>query len=190
MKLLGLIFLCASFANANSEKLPNHIKMTCNPRTSAYECLLCNCYHESRGEPPEDMAAVAKVVLSRSESEVFGKKSVCKVIYADRQFSWTQDRNPNNISTNSPVEIAAFNVCKSTMKSALAEGANNVLFYYNPSKAKPYWAKKFKSCGKVKNHIFLTFKDLDCPKNLGLIGSSHTTNRAQDKKSSSRRGVK
>lgn len=38
--------------------------MSCHKNQSSYQCLVCNCYHESRGEPQEGKIAVAKTVSS------------------------------------------------------------------------------------------------------------------------------
>lgn len=149
--------------NASAETL------TCNARQNSTNCLLCNCYHESRGESYEGMVAVAKVVLSRADSGVF-PSSVCGVVYQPAQFSWTQDRIRNNISATNIDDKESFNECKKAISTATNEGANGVLYYYNPSVARPAWARRFVNCGTVGNHVFLTPRGQSCPRRLGTSG--------------------
>lgn len=57
--------------------------MICN----ALLVLALNSYHEARGEPFTGQVAVAQVVMRRAG---FDKRKVCKVVYREKQFSWTQ----------------------------------------------------------------------------------------------------
>ncbi|MGE5084670.1 MAG: cell wall hydrolase [Bacillota bacterium] len=143
--------------------------ISCNSRQSSYDCLLCNCYHETRGESVNGKVAVAKVVLSRVESDIY-PNGICKVVYQHSQFSWTNDRINNNINATNSEDIASLDDCKSAINTALHEGANGVLYYYNPNAAQPRWARSFTLCGRIENHVFLTPKGTKCPKKLGATG--------------------
>ena len=63
--------------------------MICN----ALLVIALNSYHEARGEPFHGQVAVAQVVLRRAGHDL---RKVCRVVYAFRQFSWTQARPPVN----------------------------------------------------------------------------------------------
>lgn len=154
------------------------IKQSCNRNQSSMDCMVCNCYHESRGEIYNGKVAVNKVVLSRVKSKSY-PNTVCGVIYQRSQFSWTADRIPNNISIppRRSGDQRAFRDCQKASAVALSEGANGVLNFYNPKKASPRWARSMKICGNIGNHRFLTPRWSTCPnlKNLGAIGKPTKT---------------
>ena len=181
-QITAALFLC--LASFSSKVMASAI--TCNSRQSSYNCLLCNCYHETRGESTNGKVAVAKVVLSRSESDEY-PNAICKVVYQDSQFSWTNDRIANSINAVRTEDKASLDECKSAINTAMHEGANGVLYYYNPDKAQPRWARAYTLCGRVENHVFLTPRGTKCPKNLGTNGNSKATSSGQSK---SREGVR
>ena len=172
IQIIAALLLCiALFSITAKASVDSVANMTCNSRTSTYNCMVCNCYHESRGESLDGMIAVSKVVLSRAASGQY-PKSLCKVIYQDAQFSWTQDRNDNNIHPNKDNSresvIAGIAACKRATSIAMSEGENGVLFYFNPAKARPRWARSMTSCGKLGQHLFMVQKGETCPRHLGL----------------------
>lgn len=155
-------------------------RMTCNERQSSFSCLVCNCYHESRGEPREDMMAVAKTVLSRKESDSY-PDTVCAVVYQPSQFSWTADSYSNNISASETDDIRALQTCRDVADQAINEGANGLLSFYNPRKVTPSWAKKMTPCGRADGgaHVFLVPRGARCPTHLGANRSAATSPRPQ-----------
>ena len=60
------------------------------------ECLATALYHEARGESERGQKAVAFVIYNRVKSGRF-PDNFCKVILQKSQFSFTSDRNPDNI---------------------------------------------------------------------------------------------
>lgn len=140
--------------------------MTCSPNSSSYDCLVCNCYHETRGENLEGKIAVAKTVLSRAQSNAF-PDSVCRVVYQPSQFSWTFDSYGNNINAREPGDRQALRDCRAASDTAIDEGANGLLYFYNPRKVTPSWARRMTSCGRVGNHVFSVPRGDTCPRQLG-----------------------
>lgn len=55
--------------------------------SKSVKCLAEVVYRESRGEPYVGKLAVAKVVMNRVQHPKY-PKTVCKVIFQDKQFSW------------------------------------------------------------------------------------------------------
>ena len=53
-----------------------------------YRCAIRNLYHEARGESLIGRAFVMKTVLNRVR-DTKHPHSICKVIYQNKQFSWT-----------------------------------------------------------------------------------------------------
>lgn len=140
--------------------------MTCNRNQSSFNCLVCNCYHETRGEPMEGKIAVAKTVLSRKESDEF-PDTVCGVVYQPSQFSWTADSYKNNISASKLEDKEALQDCREAIDLSINEGANGLIYFYNPRKVTPYWARRAKSCGRAGEHVFLVPRGGKCPTYLG-----------------------
>lgn len=150
--------------------------MSCRRNSSSYDCLVCNCYHETRGESLEGKIAVAKTVLSRARSNDF-PDSVCGVVYQPSQFSWTFDSNSNDINAREPGDRQALRDCRSASDTAIDEGANGLLYFYNPRKVTPAWARRMTSCGRVGNHVFSVARGSSCPRQLGSSGRSASPQR-------------
>lgn len=74
-----LFSITTQFAQAQVEDLVEY--------TKSVKCLAEVMYRESRGEPHIGKLAVAKVVMNRVHHPKY-PKTVCKVIFQDRQFSW------------------------------------------------------------------------------------------------------
>lgn len=62
------------------------------------ECLALAMYHEARGEGTVGMKAIAFVIHNRVKSNLY-PTSYCSVILQRSQFSFTSDRNPDNIKS-------------------------------------------------------------------------------------------
>lgn len=157
--------------------------MSCHKNQSSYQCLVCNCYHESRGEPQEGKIAVAKTVLSRAIARGY-PDTVCKVVYQPWQFSWTNDRISNNINTRNSVDRRSLQECRDAADKSINEGPNGLIFFYNPRIASPAWAKRVTSCGKVGRHIFMVPRGKRCPRHLGSDPEAASSNR-NDRQNSS-----
>lgn len=160
------IFTLLSFqwSSAGEEIIP------CNRYQNEVRCLVCNCYHEARGEIFEGQVAVSKVVLSRMQHSYY-KGTACQVIYAKSQFSWTNDSIENNIKLKTPVDSNdlqrnSYNQCVKSVDVARKDGPNGLIAFHTKN-VSPYWKSKMKNCGTVGVHIFYTEKDQNCPKYLG-----------------------
>lgn len=174
--------------------------VSCSSQQSTVSCLVCNCYHESRGESYEGQVAVSKTVLSRAllKSNEF-PKTVCENVYKKWQFSWTNDKIKNEIDLDDTelakitknenfiqdlidkkstfhktklekhrlTETEAYLVCQNSVKISMQEGANGLIYFYDPRIVVPRWAKSQKACGRIGNHIFLVPPDKLCPASLG-----------------------
>lgn len=157
--------------------------MSCTSRQSPFECMVCNCYHESRGEPREGKIAVAKTVLSRSGSRSY-PNSVCKVVYQPWQFSWTRDRYSNTIKTRNSIDRKSLTECRSAVDQAINEGPNGLIYFYNPRVVTPAWARRVTSCGKVGRHVFLVPRGEKCPKDLGSDSRYGAQPKTEEQRSS------
>jgi N-acetylmuramoyl-L-alanine amidase len=144
---------------------PGRLNVTCNANQTADTCQLCNCYHESRGESFLGKVAVIRTVLARVGKSFPGSSSVCNVIFAHKQFSWTSDRVSNNINSRQSGDIEAYNQCKEALVLAKQRGPGTG-YFYNPRRAAPRWARSMKICATIDNHRFVVPKAQSCPANL------------------------
>lgn len=139
------------------EKLRGH---TCNPQDDRLTCMVCNLYHEARGEPEEGQLAVVQNVMTRVFFDGY-PDTVCKVVWMRKgkyaAYSWTNDHRSNTMDYNDTrlrklIEISAKGMCL---------GPNGYINYYNPHDANPSWgANGSEGAGckatakKIGNHLF------------------------------------
>lgn len=116
-------------------------------------CLARNVYHEARGESREGQIAVAYVTLNRVEDEGFQER-ICDVVYADHQFSWTDDGLPDT-----PEEKTAYTKAMVTaidvMLGRVSDPTDGATYFYNPSKADPGWSRVFAETVTIGGHRFM-----------------------------------
>lgn len=157
-----LLILVASFLIATpalpktAEQIPFKIS------ESEFNCLVETLYHEARGEPPEGILAVAKVVLNRMSSKRY-PSSICGVVKQQLvkgvwQFSFWKEVNllvkPKKIEEHRKViKIAKYAI---NMHYSGYDVIDNAMYYYNPEKANPGWAKspKLKFVKQIGKHRF------------------------------------
>ena len=114
------------------------------------ECLAKNIYHEARGEPFHGQVAVALVTVNRVASGLF-QDTICKVVYAHRQFSWTLDKNKkvrDSKAWASAVEIAT------AVLSRQIHQPDFTAVYFHTKQVLPKWAKTKTIIARIGNHIF------------------------------------
>ena len=114
------------------------------------ECLAKNIYHEARGEPFHGQVAVALVTVNRVASGLF-QDTICKVVYAHTQFSWTLDKNKkvrDSKAWASAVEIAT------AVLSRQIHQPDFTAVYFHTKQVLPKWAKTKTITARIGNHIF------------------------------------
>jgi spore germination cell wall hydrolase CwlJ-like protein len=118
---------------------------------SQLNCLTEAVYHEARGEPELGQKLVAKTILQRKSSSKF-PNTVCGVINQKGQFSYKTKRGirVRELSTYKKIE----QLVKAEVKK-FSPSKSNPLYFYNPKKVKPGWAKKMKVLKRAGNHVFL-----------------------------------
>ena len=113
------------------------------------ECLARNVYHEARGEPLEGQIAVAQVTVNRVESGEF-QSSVCRAVYASKQFSWT-------IKPKSIKDIKAWEASVAVATAVLTKSIHLPDFkalYFHTKQVKPTWNRNKRVLAVIGNHIF------------------------------------
>lgn len=110
-------------------------------------CLAKNIYHEARGESAKGQLAVALVTLNRVNHTNF-PDSVCDVVYAKHQFSWTKKRLKI-------VDSAAWIKAKEIAYKAISEYEVLKQFkatHFHHVSINPGW--NLKRVSKIGNHVF------------------------------------
>ena len=76
-----------------AEKTLNTAYQTVKATNAELLCLAKNIYYEARGEPMHGKIAVAQVTLNRVTHRTEFQSSICGVVYAKHQFSWTMEKH-------------------------------------------------------------------------------------------------
>jgi N-acetylmuramoyl-L-alanine amidase len=114
------------------------------------KCLARNIYHEARGEPLEGQLAVAQVTLNRVQSPRY-HNTVCGVVYAYKQFSWTLDKHKR------VRDAKAWRSALDVSRAVLTKSVHLPEFratHFHTLQVKPYWAKTKTRVAVIGNHVF------------------------------------
>jgi spore germination cell wall hydrolase CwlJ-like protein len=114
------------------------------------DCLARNVYHEARGEPLEGQIAVAQVTVNRVESGEF-QSSICRAVYADRQFSWTIGK-PKKVKDNKAWQASVAVATAVLTKSVYLPDFKAL--YFHTKQVKPRWNRGKRVLAVIGNHIF------------------------------------
>lgn len=172
--LIGL-FAFAFFPKETSQKTPNFSRIVVHgliedaePETNLIEsflistteyfdnsnrekiCLAKNIYYEARGEGERGMYAVAQVTINRLKLGYWGN-TICRVVYARAQFSWTLDRDlkePAGKMWEESIRIAD-NVLNGIQYREL-----RTALFYHADYVNPNWRDNNSKIKRVGAHIF------------------------------------
>lgn len=121
-----------------------------NVSSQDVDCLARNIYFEGRGETVEGRIAIAQVTLNRVKSGKF-QKSICGVVYAHRQFSWTLQKSKTILDS------VAWAKSRQLAHAILAKAIDLPHFpalYFHTKHIKPYWSHNKTVLAVIANHIF------------------------------------
>lgn len=108
-------------------------------------CMADNIHYEARGEPEEGKRYVARTVLNRLKSPKFKETTVCEVVYAKRQYSWTTKKRPKDVASPEDKLIAL---------EVMHEENTGKVLYFHSKNVKPSWRTKLSKYKVVGNHVF------------------------------------
>ena len=114
-------------------------------------CLTKNIYYEARGEDHRGKYAVANVTINRLKTGYWGN-SICEVVYAKKQFSWTLLKKlpvPNGQLWAESEAIA-----RSALEGYRVRGLDKSLFYHAIHIKDPKWVDTNHEVGQIGNHVF------------------------------------
>ena len=116
---------------------------------SEWCCMLKNVYHEARGEGVAGMQAVASVTLNRAAQQ---NKTICDVVYARKQFSWTNTAKGRNKPITGDTSVL-YTVVDKAMTGVLLDITGGATHYHTKA-VKPVWRKSLTNLLTINNHIF------------------------------------
>lgn len=117
------------------------------------ECLAKNIYYEARDQGIKGKIAVGLVTLNRVKSSKY-PETICRVVWQNKQFSWTHDGKSDN-----PYELDKYEDVKKITKNLLenidsyqdfTEGS----LYYHTDYISPCWSRLSKPVVSIKKHVF------------------------------------
>jgi N-acetylmuramoyl-L-alanine amidase len=129
-------------------------------------CMQVNLFFEARGESYRGMQAVAAVTYNRTESKAY-KGSVCQVVFAPRQFSWTHqqpydkilallDGDTKNLTAKDKQRFqVALDIASKPRVEFLKILPRDVLHYHSV-KVNPYWKNYKVKVATIGKHVFYT----------------------------------
>ena len=116
---------------------------------AALICLALNDIHEARGETLLGRYAVVHTARNRAK---YNPDNVCKVIFANQQFSWTI-KMPGHDSHQ--FEKSLHRVHMAWLAQDMTHGATHYHVRLGcPGGVRPYWAAKMKETVRIGCHIY------------------------------------
>lgn len=139
--LAGLTATAASVAHADG---------TGTPAKKELACLAEAVYFEARGTGTEGEAAVAHVIVNRTESPKF-PNSVCGVVAQGCQFSYRCDGRSDALA-DPRARASAYRVAEAVL-TAEEDPTNGALFFHS-AKARPGWFAKRPRVARIGGNVF------------------------------------
>ena len=124
-----------------------HVKYT----KQDLDCLTKNIYYEAGVEDPRGKFAVAQVTINRLKTGYWGK-TICRVVYAKSQFSWTLAQKLPR--PDSKLWAESEDIARKVLTGHRVRGLQKSLYYHAIYIRDPKWADKNHEVGQIGNHVF------------------------------------
>ena len=135
---------------SKAERTINTAYQTVKATNAELMCLAKNIYYEARGESMHGKIAVAQVTLNRVTHRTEFQSSICGVVYAKHQFSWTMERHREPRGE-------AWREAQALAKAVIIGTAHlpdfKALYFHNLT-VKPRWNQTKELVARIGNHIF------------------------------------
>lgn len=118
------------------------------------ECLARNIYWEAGVEDMTGKIAVGNVTVNRVRTKYWGK-SICKVVYAREQFSWTRVPKRAWITLKGKAWTDSKAAAEAVLNGLQVKQLDSAL-YYHADYVRPGWRDYDKRVIKIGRHIFYT----------------------------------
>lgn len=132
------------------EQKPDYTRYT----AKEFDCLARNIYFEAGVEDRVGKLAVAQVTLNRVKTGYWGK-NICSVVYASKQFSWTNVKKRAWIQNKGRAWQESVDVANQVLNYGVrVKTLNTSLFYHATYIKDPYWVDKKHFVTRIGNHKF------------------------------------
>ena len=115
------------------------------------ECLTKNIYYEAGVEDHRGKFAVGNVTINRLKTGYWGN-SICKVVYAKSQFSWTLAKKLPR--PNSKLWAESEEIARKVLAGHRVRGLTRSLYYHAIYIRDPKWVDTQHEAGQIGNHVF------------------------------------
>lgn len=135
------------------EKLDDiiQVKDKVNYTRNDLECLTKNIYYEAGVESQVGKFAVAHVTVNRLKTGHWGN-SICQVVYAKKQFSWTVAKKLPRLESKLWAESES--VARKVLAGHRVRGLTRSLYYHAVYIKDPTWVDAQYEAGQIGNHVF------------------------------------
>ena len=118
-----------------------------------FDCLAKNIYHEAGVEDRFGKVAVAQVTINRLNEGKWGN-SVCKVVHAKAQFSWTLNKKKLAEKPKGQLWDESVAVAREFSKGVRVKGLEDSQYYHAEYIKNPAWTKAKRVAKQIGQHIF------------------------------------
>ena len=121
--------------------------------TKDVKCLAYSIFREAGNQKETDQYAVGQVHMNRLKEGSWGK-TMCKVVFAKAQFSWTLESKVVNWSKKQ--EEHFMQIAEGLMIDGIhvKKLASDKILHYHATYVKPKWAKQGKMVASAGDHLF------------------------------------
>lgn len=137
---------------AHSILLPNR-ESPITLSKSEFACLARNIYFESGVEPMEGKIAVAQVTFNRLHSGQWGK-TVCGVVMAKKQFSWTENKTRLTERPSGPLWDSSVAAAQQYLSGTRVYNLDRSTHYHADWIDRPKWTQDVARIKQIGQHIF------------------------------------
>jgi hypothetical protein len=129
-----------------------HVNETIHLSQADKNCLVRNVFYESGTEPYAGKIAVAHVTWNRLKSGLWGN-TICKVVHAPNQFSWTHEPAARHRAPEGPHWEASRQAVKDFVNGLRVSGLNRSMNFHAVH-VRPEWARQDRRVAKIGGHMF------------------------------------
>lgn len=133
------------------EQKPTYIKYS----NKDFDCLARNIFFEAGVEDKVGKIAVAQVTINRLKSKKWGK-SICDVVYAKAQFSWTKVKKRAWINIKGDSWEESKQVARQVLDFGYRVKPLKKAMFYHADYVDPNWKDHSKKITQIGRHIFYT----------------------------------
>lgn len=128
-------------------KSNKRVQLSAKDRT----CLTRNVYYEARGESYAGKLAIAQVTGSRVKAR---GASICRVVYAPSQFSWTADPSKRSKSPRNADWETSQRIVQDYSEGLRVAKLGDATYFHATYLGRPGWTKGLTRRMTIGNHVF------------------------------------